>query len=441
MERVKFTEQAEILFRSSPYKVMYGGRGGAKSWDMGRACLVLGSVRPLFILCAREIQKSIQESVHKLLSDQIEKLCFIDGRPMSDFYEVKKSEIVGINGTRFVFAGLRNNIAAIKSMEGIDICWITEANTISDPVWEVLLPTIRKDPPGGPFKMGSEIWIDFNPELSTDATYKRWVLDDDPDIRKAEVNWRDNPWFPDFLRKQMDKMRKNDYENYLTVWEGKTRKTLAGAIYAKEIAAATVDKRIGPGFKVVRNKPVDVVFDLGRADMTSIWFMQQFGTEHFAVDHYRNCGFGFDHYLEEIQNRHYIIGKVYLPHDATVKHISAKQSVKRQAMDAYPGEGRVRIVPNIGIANGINAVRQLFPRLHFNEKTCQEGLQALQHYQYGVNPETQQRTKEPLHNWASHDADSLRYYAVMMTEGNRKKNDSSSSGRSNDYIGREGWMS
>lgn len=439
MERVKFTEAAEILFRPSPYKVMYGGRGGAKSWDMARALLVLGSVRSLFILCGREIQKSIQESVHKLLSDQIEKLTFIDGRPMSDFYDIKKTEITGKNGTRFVFAGLRNNIAAIKSMEGIDICWITEANTISDPVWEVLLPTIRKDPPGGPFKMGSEIWIDFNPELATDATYKRWVIDDDPDIRKAEVNWRDNPWFPDFLRKQKDKMYKNDYENYLTVWEGKTRKTLAGAIYAKEIAAATIDGRISPSIKVIRNKPVDIVFDLGRADMTSIWFMQQIGTEHHAVDHYRNCGFGFDHYLEEIQNRHYIIGKVYLPHDAMVKHISAKQSVKKQATDAYPGDGRVKIVPNIGIANGINAVRQLFPRLHFNEKLCQEGLQALQHYQYGVNAETQQRTKEPLHNWASHDADSLRYYAVMMTEGTRKRSTESRASNSS-YAGPEGWM-
>jgi phage terminase large subunit len=438
-ERVQFTEQAEMLFRSKPYKVMYGGRGGAKSWDMARALLVLGANRKLFILCGREIQKSIAESVHKLLSDQINTLCFGNGEPLSDFYSIIKTEIVGRNDTRFVFAGLRNNIAAIKSMEGIDICWVTEAATISDPVWETLLPTIRRDPPNGPFKQGSEIWIDFNPELSTDATYKRWVLDADDDIAKAEVNWRDNPWFPAFLRKQMEKMKKNDYDSYLTVWEGKTRKTLAGAIYAKELAKAIMDNRVSPNIKLIRNKPVDLAFDLGRADMTSIWFMQQAGTEHMAIDHYRNCGEDFAHYIEVVQQKKYLVGKVYLPHDARHKHISAKQSVERQAKDAWPGEGRVKIVPNIGIMNGINATRALFPRLSFNEKMCEEGLQALQHYQYGVNPETQQRTKEPLHNWASHDADALRYYAVMLRDG-KTSIKAQESPPPVPYEGQLGWM-
>jgi len=363
---------------------------------------------------------------------------------MTDFYRVLNTEIVGINGTRFVFEGLKNNIAKLKSMEGIDVLWVTEATQILDTVWEVLLPTVRRDPPYGPFGRGSEVWVDFNPELDDDDTYKRWVLDQDPDIAKAYVNWRDNPWFPEILRKQKDKMQKNDYDNYLTVWEGKTRKTLAGAIYAKELASAILDERINPNVNFIRSKPIDLVFDLGRADMTDIWFIQQQGTDHIVGDFYENCGFGFDHYIEEVQSRRYIIGKIYLPHDSVHKHISAKHSVKKQAQDAWPGEGRVKVVPNVGIANGINAVRQLFPRLHFNEKKCVAGIKRLQHYKYGVNPDTQKRTKEPLHDDASHAADSLRYYAVMHTNIGRvavkEAAGDDASGNRGGYVGSEGWM-
>lgn len=444
MKKVQFTSQAEMLFKPRPYKCMYGGRGGAKSWDMARALLVLGSYRKLFIVCGRETQKSIAESVHKLLSDQVATLCFFDEQPMSDFYRVLNNEIIGLNGTRFVFEGLKNNIGKLKSMEAIDILWVTEARPIMKSVWEVLLPTVRRDPPFGPFGKGSEVWIDFNPELDDDDTYVMWVLDQDPDIAKAYVNWRDNPWFPEILRKQKDKMQKNDYDNYLTVWEGKCRRTLAGAIYAKELSAAILDGRVNPNVNFIRAKPIDLVFDLGRADMTDIWFMQQQGTDHVAGDFYENCGYGFDHYIEEIQSRRYIIGRVYLPHDAKVKHISAKSSVWKQAKEAWPGEGRVIVVPNVGIANGINATRQLFPRLHFHEVKCREGIKRLQHYKYGVNPDTQKRTKEPLHDDASHAADSLRYYSVMHSQLGRAAIKEAIGEEISDnrhgYVGTEGWM-
>ena len=410
---VWFPEKAIPLFQPAPYKVMYGGRGGSKSWDMARAILALGAHKKLFIVCGREIQRSIKDSVHKLLSEQVSDL------GLEDHYEVQEQKIMGrLNGTEIVFVGVRNNITSIKSMEGIDIFWLTEATHVSNHTWDTLLPTVRRDAPFGPFGQGSEVWIDFNPDLASDDTYRRWVLDPPADTMVVEVNWRDNPWFPKILRKQMEDMKAKDYDNYLTTWEGKTRRSLDGAIYAKELSAAITEGRISPSIRYDKSKGVTVSFDLGRSDMCALWFMQQIGMEHHAIDFYGNTGFGIDHYIEEIQRRKYLVKRILLPHDAQNHHQAASKTIERQVRDVYPGE-IVKIAPKVSIVNGINAVRQLFPRLYFSEGPTADGVLGLQHYQYGVNPETHVRTKEPLHNWASNPADSLRYYAIEIKEGNK----------------------
>lgn len=411
--KVQFPEKALPLFSPAPYKVMHGGRGGSKSWDMARAILALGANKKLFIVCGREIQRSIKDSVHKLLSEQV------DALGLSDLYEIQESKIIGINGTEIVFVGVRNNIGSIKSMEGIDIFWLTEAVHVSNNTWDTLLPTVRRDPPYGPFGQGSEVWIDFNPDLGSDDTYKRWVIDPPAATVVVEVSWRDNPWFPEILKRQLEEMKAKDYDNYLTVWEGKTRRSLDGAIYAKELSAAITEGRIRPDIHYDKSKGVTVSFDLGRADMCALWFIQQVGMEHHAIDFYGNTGFGIDHYLDEIQKRKYLVKKILLPHDAANHHQAASKTIERQVRDVYPTQGMVKIVPKVSIVNGINAVRQLFPRLYFAEGPTADGVLGLQHYQYGVNPETKERTREPLHNWASNPADSLRYYAVEIKEGNK----------------------
>lgn len=410
--KVQFPEKAVPLFAPTPYKVMHGGRGGSKSWDMGRAMLALGANRKLFLVCGREIQRSIKDSVHKLLSEQVSAL------GLEHHYEVQESKIIGKNGTEIVFVGVRNNIASIKSMEGIDIFWLTEATHVSNHTWDTLLPTVRRDAPFGPFGRGSEVWIDFNPDLGSDDTYKRWVLDPPADTVVIEVNWRDNPWFPEILRKQMEEMKLKDHDNYLTVWEGKVRRSLDGAIYAKELSAAITEGRISPDIKYDRSKGVTVSFDLGRSDMCALWFFQQIGMEHHAIDFYGNTGFGIDHYLEEIQRRKYLVKRIILPHDASHHNQAASKTIERQVRDVYPGE-IVKIAPKVSVVNGINATRQLFSRIWFAEGPTADGVLALQHYQFGVNIETGQRTKEPLHNFASHPSDALRYYAVEMKEGNK----------------------
>ena len=140
-----FPEPFRILFEPKRYKVLYGGRGGGRSWSCARALLIIGVNRQIRVLCARELQNSIAESVHQLLSDQIQAL------GLSDYYTIQRDRIIGTNGTSFTFEGIRNNVNKIRSFEGIDYCWVEEAHKVSANSWEVLIPTIRKD--------NSEIWI------------------------------------------------------------------------------------------------------------------------------------------------------------------------------------------------------------------------------------------------------------------------------------------
>ena len=157
-----FPDKLRFLFQPARYKVVRGGRGSGKSWGFARSLLIQGSARTLRVLCTREVQKSIQQSVHQLLKDQIEAL------GLSAFYEVLATEIRGKNGTQFFFSGLSDQTAeSLKSFEGVDVCWCEEAQAISKRSWDILIPTIRKD--------GSEIWVSFNPQLESDETYRRFV--------------------------------------------------------------------------------------------------------------------------------------------------------------------------------------------------------------------------------------------------------------------------
>jgi phage terminase large subunit len=193
------------------YRVAYGGRGKAASWSFARALLAHGTRQRLRILCAREFQSSMKDSVHKLLSDQI------DGLTLRTFYDVQTNAILGRNGTEFIFKGIRKNINEIKSTEGIDVCWVEEAESVTDHSWQVLIPTVRKP--------GSEIWVSFNPLLPTDSTYKRFVANP-PAARGPiraiirKVSWRDNPWLPDVLRAEKDALFLADPEAAAHVWDG-----------------------------------------------------------------------------------------------------------------------------------------------------------------------------------------------------------------------------
>ena len=208
--QVTFPTAYKELFRPHRYKVYYGGRGGGKSWQFARALILLGYDRKLRILCTREIQRSISDSVHKLLTEQIDSL------GLNYFYAITRDSIKGANGTEFIFKGLHANSQEIKSTEGVDICWIEEAMSVSEDSWAVLIPTIRKE--------GSEIWVTFNPDSEKDPVYQRFLVNGANDAYLRKINYDENPYFPEVLRQEMEWLKARDYQAYLHIWEGEVKR-------------------------------------------------------------------------------------------------------------------------------------------------------------------------------------------------------------------------
>jgi phage terminase large subunit len=399
-----FPLKLQPLFLPARYKILHGGRGGAKSWGIARALLLMGASKTLRILCGREYQKSIEQSVHKLLCDQIRDM------GLSDFYQVQKTRIIGANGTEFSFHGLHHNVDNIKSIEGTDIAWIEEAQVVSAGSWKKLIPTIRKD--------DSEIWVSFNPELEEDETYKRFVLRPPTGAVVIKINWSDNPWFPKVLRQEKDDLKAINYDEYLNVWEGHCKKSLEGAIYAKELREAAEENRI-LAIPWEKNKGVNAFFDLGRADKTSIWFMQEVGFEFRFINFYQNQGFHISHYLKYLKDLPYAYDMVYLPHDSQNELLAAEKTIEKQVRDAG---FKVKVVPRIPkVALGIDAVRGLFNRCWFDEAKCADGLGSLRRYRYDVDPDTKQYSKDPLHDDNSHAADAFRYFAESYRQPAKKQ--------------------
>lgn len=396
--KAQFPPRLKPLFQPSRYKVLYGGRGGAKSWGVARALIIKGTQQPLRILCAREVQKSIGDSVLQLLEDQIRQL------NLTHFYEVQKAAIIGKNGTTFGFEGLRHNVSSLKSWEGADICWVEEATSVSKNSWDTLIPTIRKD--------GSEIWMTFNPELEEDETYQRFVIHPPKDAILIEMSYKDNPWFPDVLLQEMAEMKERSPLDYQNIWLGQPRQAVEGAIFANELEQARKENRI---MKVPYDpsNPVNTYWDLGHSDQTAIWFIQQMGFEYRVLEYYSNSHQKLHHYLKVLQEKDYKYGVHYLPHDAKAQTLAADKTVEQQIRDVLKD---VSVVPQGRIQDGIQQVRLKFPLCYFDEDKCSDGLSALRRYAYKKDPETGRISINPEHNIWSHGADAFRTFAMAPND-------------------------
>lgn len=406
LAKIEFPAKLECLFNpeKSRYRILWGGRGGSKSWNIARALLIKAYKKPLRILCAREFQTSIRDSVHKLLSDQIEAM------GMLPFFQITQHSIRAYNGSEFSFVGLKNNVANVKSYEGVDICWVEEAQSVSRMSWDVLIPTIRKQ--------DSEIWVSFNPELETDETYQRFVLKPPPDGVVQKINWSDNPWFPETLRKEKDSLRDRDPEAYNTVWEGLCRQTVDGAVFAKEMQMAELEDRI-TRVPYDETKPVHAIFDLGWADHTAVWFLQFIGMETRLIRYIEGNQTTMSAWLAKLQTFGYIYDTLWLPHDAQSKNIASNG---RSIEDIVRAAGfKTRVLPRVPVVDSINAARTIFRNCYFDRENCHQGLQCLRHYRYEVDPETKMFSKNPLHDIYSHGADAFRYIGLMINEPRKVK--------------------
>lgn len=418
-------------------KVIYGGRGSTKSESVARAYLARGMAKRKRVLCAREVQSSIKESVHQLLKQLIEQ------QHMDRFYSVQNDVILGQNGTEFIFKGLKHDSASIKSMQGIDLCWVEEADKVSAASWKYLIPTIRAGYPDPGYEEGevSEITIVLNPELEDDYTYQNFVVKPPSFAIVQEMNWRDNPFFPAVLEAERlevfnDPKKKDEY---LWIWEGKTKQALEGAIYANELRAADAEGRIR-NVPVMRGIPVQTFWDLGRSDQTAIWFVQRVALEWHVIDYFEDRGHHIDHYLLELQKRSdelgYIYGTHHLPHDAENEQLGQKRSVKEQVR--ADGQRSVRIIQRVAKkANGINAGRTIFNECWIDRERCADGLNRLRRYRYAVSNEGIV-SREPLHDDNSNGADAWQTFGLSAKDPVKKKQAEEPIERNE--AGSQGWM-
>jgi len=398
----KVTEDYACLFDESHphYKtrnlVWYGGRGSGKSVSVAKGLLVRGMKKKEFILCTREYQNSIADSVIKTLAEEVGNL------GLDNFYEVQANRIIGKNGTEFIFKGIRNNVQSIKSIPNLTLIWIEEGQTISDRSYEVLIPTLRAP--------GSQLVITFNPTNPTDSTYVRFVATSSDDTHAIKVNYDKNPWFPDALRKEMEKLKAVDNEAYLHIYCGEFDTRRSGAVYAKQIHAARQDRRIT---KVPYDPACEVftAWDLGFGDSTAIWWLQFVGRELRWLECYENAGEQLDHYARIVKDRPYNYLKEghFLPHDGGHGNIRG-DSVSKQLTSL--GLSNTVLTRETDITPGIELLRQTIAYSCFDEEKCKSGIQALENYGYEWDEDKQVFKGKPRHDWTSHYADGARYAAI-----------------------------
>lgn len=224
------------FIRPHRYKVAKGGRGSGKSWAIARLLVEIARRGSYRFLCARELQTSIQDSVIQLISDTIEREGYLRE------FEIQRSYIRHLaTDSLFMFYGIKNNVTKVKSLEGIDICWVEEAEAVTKESWDVLIPTIRKP--------GSEIWVSYNPKNILDNTHQRFVISPPDDICLLTVNHSDNPHFPEVLRLEMEECKRKDYDLYLHIWEGEPVADSDLAIIKPSWIAAAVDAHIKLGLQ------------------------------------------------------------------------------------------------------------------------------------------------------------------------------------------------
>lgn len=404
--RFQLHRKLQFLMEMHPYKVAYGGRNSYKSWSFAAALLTLGLDQPLRVLCTREVQKSLADSVHQLLKDQIRRLDY------GSYYDVTDNAIRGTNkDTLFRFTGLSDQTSeSVKSYEGFDIAWVEEAQSVSKRSWQILLPTIFRT-------KNSEVWVSFNPGMDSDETWDRFVVNTPEGAKIVAMNWRDGispGWWSDEqerLRQYDIVHSKDDYDN---IWEGKPRTVVAGAIYAGEVVEMITEQRFRP-IPYDPRLPVHCIWDLGWNDlMVAIMVQRPHPSTLNVINYLEESHITYANMLGAMDRLGYKWGTDWMPHDAEQHDPKSGTNAKK----LLEGLGRnVRIIPTTGAEARVKAGRMMFPRVYMDnakrdtpperpDRLLGAGhlMERLKRYRRTV-PRSTQEPAGPLHDIASHGAD------------------------------------
>ena len=401
-------EVFEPLLHPARYKGAHGGRGSGKSHFFGEM-LIDDSLRErgLLSVCIREVQKSLKESAYRLLCAKLEKFRLGE----KDGFKVFNDRIQTPGDGVIIFQGMQDHTAeSIKSLEGFKRAWVEEAQTLSSTSLKLLRPTIRAE--------DSEIWCSWNPRLKTDPVDVMFRGQNAPTNSVCvQANWSDNPWFPSVLQQERLDCLRDQPDQYNHIWEGGYITAADGAYYAKSLAQAKQQNRIG-FFAEDPLMTVRIFCDIGgtgaRADSFVMWAAQFIGNEIRVINYYESVGQPLETHLSWMRSQGYEPGKaqIWLPHDGKTHDKVYKVSYESALQSAGY---KVTVVPNQGSGAAmarVEAGRRLFPSMRFNKETCQPGLDALGwyhekkdvHRNIGLGPE---------HDWASHGADAFGLMAVV----------------------------
>lgn len=422
----KLPRKLDFLLEPHQYKVAWGGRSSLKSWSFARSLLMMGFHKPLRVLCAREVQKSLAFSAHQVLVDQIKTL------GLTDAYRVTENAITGTRrDTSFGFIGLSNQtIDSMKSYEGTNILWVEEGQAVPKRSWQVALPTLFRTP-------GSECWVSFNPEMDTDEVWQRFIVNTPEGALVQEMNWRDAVdagWWSE----EQERLRQYDLihskEEYDNIWEGKPRTVVVGAIYAREITDMITEGRSRP-IPYDPRLPVHRVWDLGWADSMAVIMVQKPHPSALNVINYlEDNRITYANALAAMDALDYKWGTDWLPHDATQHHPTSGTNAEK----VLRGLGcRVQIVSRSDPEARIRAARMMFPRVYMDnskrstpperpERLLGAGhlMERLRRYKRNI-PTTTMEPMGPTHDAASHGSDAFGGLAEIVerirNEGDRPR--------------------
>lgn len=388
-----------------------GGRGSGKTRNFAlmtavRVLMWDAAGREGLVLCCRQYMNSLEDSSLEEIKAAIRSHPWLEAHfDIGEKYVRTKSGRIS-----YTFAGLDRNIDSIKSKARILLCWVDEAEPVTDEAWTKLIPTLREE--------DSELWLCWNPELATSATNKRFGNSTDPRTKIVTMNWQDNPWFPDVL----DRVRRKDMlerpEQYEHIWEGAFITSQEGAYFAQGLLLAKEHKRIG----LVPRDPLMTLrayWDIGgtgkKSDATAIWIAQFIGQQIRVLDYYEAKGQPLSAHIAWLRRRGYGDAYCVLPHDG----LSSEKIIDATYEGALRTAGfDVRTVPNQGAGAAlarIETARRLFDRIWFNEATTEAGRMALGWY-HEKQDERRGIGLGPEHDWSSHGADAFGLMCIDYQE-------------------------
>jgi len=400
----------------------YGGRGSGKTRSFSKMAAVKGYMFgqagvPGNILCARQYMNSLSDS-----SMEEVKRAIMEEPWLSDYYEIGERFIRSRDKRiSFQFAGLDKSINSVRSKGKILLCWVDEAEAVSNNAWNVLLPTLREE--GEDWH--TEIWVTWNPGRKNSPTDKRFRQTQDPNYKFAMLNWRDNDRFPAVLERLRQRDLVNNEDDYDHVWEG-AYGVSRGSILGKWVSQAEREGRVHRDVEFdSEGARIFVSSDIGFRDTASWWFWQPCinGAKLLAYD--GDSGLDADDWIPRIQDRlsgfgDDVLDKIWLPTDAKAKTFQSKHTTWDKFRRGF-GADKVRITPQSRKSDQIEAARTVIKQCEFNSETCEDGINGLRAWEFEYNEDSEVFSKEPKHNAASHPSDAFAYGCQVLRE-HRKEN-------------------